>query len=323
MCRQKALSLLVCMHTRGCSSISLPTHPPIQHNQHNSNTSLPMARSIRLAQEGFVVFGLDPEGHGRSDGLHVFIPSFPAVIDDYWAFFEARVRDHPEHKGLPVFLLGESMGGNVAIQLLLRDRTEGTNYFKGAVMLAPMVKINPKIKPPECIVNLLRHIAPLVPTLPVAPTKDVLAQAFRRPEILHLARNSPYAYRLKPRLGTALSLIEATEEVARRMEEVKHPFLILQGGGDVVTSPELAQEFHDRASSQDKEFKLYDGLWHSLVAGELKENVDLVYADIFAWLERQLGTGDETKEQEERGGGGGQGTGGARRRNAPRTVKIK
>lgn len=33
---------------------------------------------------------------------------------------------------------------------------------------------------------------------------------------------------------------------------------------------------------------MYEGMWHSLLGGELKENVETVYGDIFEWLERQL-----------------------------------
>ena len=39
--------------------------------------------------------------------------------------------------------------GNVAIQLSLRD------HFDGAVLMAPMVKISDKMKPPQFIVDLL------------------------------------------------------------------------------------------------------------------------------------------------------------------------
>jgi len=175
----------------------------------DSNTFLPRKRSIRLAEQGFVVVGMDPEGHGRSDGLHAYIPSFPTLVEDYWQWFNQEIKTNPAYKDFPVFLLGESLGGNVAIQLLLRDRVENKNskcFFLGAVLLAPMVRISPDIKPPEFLVNLLKQVAPFVPTLPVAPTKDVLAQAFRRPEILEMARGSPYGYRMKPRLGTALQV---------------------------------------------------------------------------------------------------------------------
>ena len=195
----------------------------------DSNTFLPRKRSIRLAERGFVVVGMDPEGHGLSDGLHAYIPSFPTLVEDYWQWFNQEIKTNPAYKDFPVFLLGESLGGNVAIQLLLRDRVENKKskcfssgavlllrdrvekkkskcFFSGAVLLAPMVRISPDIKPPEFLVNLLKQVAPFVHTLPVAPTKDVLAQAFRRPEILEMARGSPYGYRMKPRLGTALQV---------------------------------------------------------------------------------------------------------------------
>lgn len=40
-------------------------------------------------------------------------------------------------------------------------------------------------------------------------------QAFRRREVLELALRNPYSYTLKPRLGTALQLLEATDYVTR------------------------------------------------------------------------------------------------------------
>jgi alpha-beta hydrolase superfamily lysophospholipase len=78
----------------------------------------------------------------------------------------------------------------------------------------------------------------------------IKTQAFRRREILELARRNPYSYTLKPRLGTALQLLEATEYVTRRMSDFTQPFLVLQGLADVVTDPKLAKEFHDRAASE-------------------------------------------------------------------------
>lgn len=172
----------------------------------DSNTFLPMTRSIRLAQQGFAVVGMDPEGHGRSDGLHAYVPSFAAIVEDYWQWFTRDIRSNSAYAGLPTFLLGESMGGNVVVQLLLRDGLEQTNYFQGAIMLAPMLEVSPRMKPPEALVTFLRHLAPFLPTLPVTPTKDLLSKAFRRAEVLAMAQKAPYGYRLKPRLGTALQV---------------------------------------------------------------------------------------------------------------------
>lgn len=102
---------------------------------------------------------------------------------------------------------------------------------------------------------------------------------FRRREVLELARRNPYSYTLKPRLGTALQLLDATDYVTRwvessgimrlwfiqralvgnhhvphgihrRMGDFAHPMLVLQGMADAITDPQLAKEFHDRAASE-------------------------------------------------------------------------
>lgn len=43
---------------------------------------------------------------------------------------------------------------------------------------------------------------------------------------------------------------QATESVSRQIESFRAPFLVLQGTGDIVTDPALAQEFYNRASSK-------------------------------------------------------------------------
>lgn len=44
---------------------------------------------IRFAQAGYAVFGMDVEGHGKSDGLQAYIPSFNDIVDDCIAHFKS------------------------------------------------------------------------------------------------------------------------------------------------------------------------------------------------------------------------------------------
>ncbi len=62
----------------------------------------------RLVADGAVVHALDHVGHGRSDGERVLIEDFEPVVADVHRLVE-RVRT--EHPGLPVVLVGHSMGG--------------------------------------------------------------------------------------------------------------------------------------------------------------------------------------------------------------------
>ena len=47
---------------------------------------------------------------------------------------------------LPVFVYGESMGGNISLRLLLNG--QASKSFAGGVLVAPMTQIGEDVKPP-------------------------------------------------------------------------------------------------------------------------------------------------------------------------------
>ncbi len=111
-------------------------------------------------------------------------------------------------------------------------------------------------------------------------------KCYKNPDQLRRAQNSVLGYHNvgKPRLQAALAMLEATEDIDRRMEDFEHPVLILHGDADVVTSPKSSQMLHDRCGSDDKTIILYKDCWHDMLFGETDEQRDEIYADIEAWL---------------------------------------
>jgi alpha-beta hydrolase superfamily lysophospholipase len=63
------------------------------------------------------------------------------------------------------------------------------------------------------------------------------------------------------------------------------PTLVQQAGDDRLVKPEKTKEFFDRLGSEDKVWKLYDGLYHELYAEVGKEQV---LQDMHEWLEERL-----------------------------------
>ncbi len=91
-----------------------------------------------LFHEGFSVFVIDHRGHGLSlreveDTSITHVDKFDDYVDDLDAFIEQVVL--PRTKGLPLCILGHSMGGAVTALELMRH----PDRFARAVLNAPMI----------------------------------------------------------------------------------------------------------------------------------------------------------------------------------------
>lgn len=238
---------------------------------------------VRLAKAGFGAFGIDYEGHGQSDGLHGLVVSTDQLADDVAAYFKT-IWEKPEHANKTRFLLGESMGG--AMSILVSWKQPDT--YSGAILSAPMCKISDKLKPPAPVTFIMKQLARFGPTWPILPTDDVIDKANRDEAKREKIRSYPTTYLLKPRLGTALQLLNTSNLIESKLSEVVIPFLVLHGDADTVTDPEISKELHEKSQSPDKTLKIYPEMWHSLTGGELDSNMDSVFADIFSWIGRRI-----------------------------------
>jgi alpha-beta hydrolase superfamily lysophospholipase len=73
--------------------------------------------AARLTADGAVVYAQDHLGHGESDGERVLITDFEKVVEDFHLLQERAVEENP---GLPVVLVGHSMGGMIAARYAQR-----------------------------------------------------------------------------------------------------------------------------------------------------------------------------------------------------------
>jgi alpha-beta hydrolase superfamily lysophospholipase len=105
-----------------------------------------------LVANGAVVYGVDHVGHGRSEGERVLIPDFEDVVDD---LHEVDLRAREEHPGLPVVLIGHSMGGLIAARYAQRHGDS----------LAALVLSGPLVGAWEAVGQLLA--LPEIPDVPL------------------------------------------------------------------------------------------------------------------------------------------------------------
>ncbi|XP_061359261.1 caffeoylshikimate esterase isoform X2 [Gastrolobium bilobum] len=231
-----------------------------------------------LASSGYGVFAMDYPGFGLSEGLHCYIPSFDRLVDDVIEQY-SKIKENPEFHSLPSFLFGQSMGGAVALKIHLKQ----PKAWDGAVLVAPMCKIADDMVPPKLVTQILIGLAKVLPKHKLVPQKDLAEAAFR--EKKGLTAFNVIAYKDKPRLRTALEMLNTTEEIERRLNEVSLPIFILHGEADIVTDPSVSKALYEKASCSDKKLKLYKDAYHALLEGEPDETIMQALGDITSWLD--------------------------------------
>jgi len=233
-----------------------------------------------FAAEGYYVFALDYEGHGRSEGLSCYFRDSNTIVEDCLAVTAKMTSSFdPQIKR---FVMSESLGGAIAIQLLRRQR------WNGAVFMAPMCRISENMRPSEPLASILKSFVPLFPTLAIVPSKTLQEEAARDPQKRAWLLADPLSYHGQPRLATALSLLNTTDDVSAHLHEIDVPILILHGVADKVTDPENSRVFYERARTPVglKQLILYPDFCHDLLSGEVEQNALLIFNDISKWLSR-------------------------------------
>ncbi|MEO6397816.1 MAG: lysophospholipase [Tepidiformaceae bacterium] len=227
-----------------------------------------------LNARGYVVEALDLRGHGRSDGVRVHVYSFNEYLDDLRRFL-ANVEER--NPGLPVALLGHSMGGGIAALYVVVRRPK----------LAGVILSGPALGTELVSLSLPRRL--ILKILSVAPRlrlPSLSASAVSRdPEVVRQYEEDPLVYRGGGTVAHTAAGLRALTRATRDMEQFEPPLLIVHGTADDLVPVAGSEELHTRAGSKDKALKLYSGLFHEV----LNEPERLtVLGDIAAWLDERL-----------------------------------
>ena len=90
--------------------------------------------------QGFIVYGFDHRGHGRSEGNRGHIMDWSEFREDIKLFLQLIRSQENE---LPLFLMGHSMGGLIVLNYILHHPEENIN---SVIVSAPLL-VQPAISP--------------------------------------------------------------------------------------------------------------------------------------------------------------------------------
>jgi acylglycerol lipase len=225
----------------------------------------------QLAELGYPVYALDHRGHGRSAGPRALVDRLDNAAADLDVLIDIARREHPD---TPLFLLGHSLGGTIALRYALRHQDK----LDGLILSGALAVIDLPPAPLRVAVRALSAIAPRMPALAVDP-----ATVSRDPAQVEAYRTDPLVHHGKLPMRTVAEIAAATEAFPEQVPNLTLPILLVHGSEDRLVSVQGSRMVYERASSEDKTLEIYDGLFHE-VLNELPEDRARVIADIVAWL---------------------------------------
>ncbi len=222
---------------------------------------------------GLNVYGFDLRGHGKSEGSQGYIDGFEDYISDTMTMITSLQNQDVQID----FILAHSMGGLILSSLLINNSINPKAVIFSSPMLMPDEGV-PKIL--ISLSSLLSKILPTLRTIKVDATKiatdqETVIKYQKDPLILHKG--------LPARTGK--SFLDQMEWARSQLSKISLPFLVITGTADEVVNPAGAKYLYDHASSKDKEYLAFEGMYHELMN---ETNRDEVLKKITNWLEKHL-----------------------------------
>jgi acylglycerol lipase len=225
--------------------------------------------AARLTGEGFAVHALDHRGHGRSEGRRAYIDRRANAVAD---LDQLVVRTRERHQDLPLFLLGHSMGGWLALAYTL----EHQERLDGLLLSAPLAALEAASAATRLVGKLLSVAAPQVGVVAVDP--ELVS---RDPEVVRSYVEDPLVHHGRLPARTVGEIAAAVAAFPARVPELTLPLLVMHGTGDRIVPKAASLMVHDGALSEDKQLELYDGLYHEILNEPEQQQV---LDDIVAWI---------------------------------------
>jgi alpha-beta hydrolase superfamily lysophospholipase len=214
-----------------------------------------------FAERGIAMSGFDLPGHGRSGGRRGHAFSTTTIFEGIDRLAAEVSKKYP---GLPRFLYGQSMGGNLVLSYVLGRRPD----IHGVIATSPWIRLPEKT--PALLVAFGRMMRAIMPSFTQSAglnadhisRDDAVVETYRSDRLVHNRIS----------VETGLSLLEAAQKLDSFTGAMPVPALLVHGSADQITSPNGSEDFARRATG-DVVFKDWPGLFHETHNEPEKEEV--------------------------------------------------
>lgn len=217
---------------------------------------------------GFSTYRFDHRGHGRSEGERTHYSSFNQLLDDTNAVVDLAIGENPD---IPVFLIGHSMGG---FTVSLYGAEYKDKRLRGIVTSGALTKDNG---------NLIKGVPKGLDPHTKLPN-ELGGGVCSVKEVVDWYAKDPYNAKTFT-AGLCYALCEGLDWFEDKRREFSYPVLMLHGEKDGLVNVKDTYDFFDGVSSEDKEMKIYGGLYHEIFNEYCK---DEVIGDVIRWIEGRI-----------------------------------
>jgi alpha-beta hydrolase superfamily lysophospholipase len=222
-----------------------------------------------LTGNGYALVGFDLRGHGKSGGPRGHTPSYEALMDDIASFSR---QTEERYEGLPRYLYGHSLGGNLVLNYALRRKPD----LRGVIATAAWLKL--AYQPPAIRVTLGRLMNGIAPGFTQHSQLDTKGLS-RDSLVVSSYENDPLVHdKISARMF--VGIYENGLWALEHASEFPLPLLLMHGGADQIISAQACREFASRDGNKIT-FKLWENLYHEI---HNEPEQDQVFAYMLAWL---------------------------------------
>lgn len=223
---------------------------------------------------GYAISGFDLRGHGKSEGKRGHSPSYPVIMSDINKSIQITQENFP---GIPFFLYGHSLGGNLALSYALSQKT----LANGAIITSPLLGTAAPVPALKLFMGKLLYT--LMPSFQMNNGLDATGLA-RDPEVAMKYKSDSLVH---PLVSTrlALDMLNNGVYLMEHAGDLHLPILLMQGTADRIVSPELTKRFAQAAPADKITYIEWDGYYHELHNEPEKQQV---LKSMIDWLNLQV-----------------------------------
>lgn len=263
------------------AAILIHLHGLHSHFQHIYDCVDDFNNRIKYFQRANILsYALEFRGHGKSSGNKGDIENMDNLVDDI-----KRLLEYIKclHSNIPIFILGESMGGAIAVKSSVFIKE-----IDGVILLAPMFDISKKIKPSKIVLDFGLFLAKIFPGMKLGNKTKI-----KKYKYLEYQKNYELCeFNIKKNVN--LRTLKECHNISNWIKENNKLFykklLLIHSVEDDVTCIDESINFYNNCSSEDKNIFILDNSGHSVLVPKNEYDIipDSLVSKITNWINKRI-----------------------------------